>query len=220
MLRAGEYDRSCYFVNVAVTPLQRRPRADGERSRQKILQAAAELATVEGLNGLSIGRLAEHVGMSKSGLYAHFRSKEELQLATVDMASAILTREVVEPGLEAAEGLERLIALCDAFLSHVERRVFPGGCFFTSAAAEVSPRPGRVREQIAAGYREWFDLLEGEARKAQELGELDKGVDPKQLVFEVNGMLIAANVFFFLFDDAEELDRARRGVRDRILNSG
>ncbi len=205
---------------MAGTPTQRRPRADGERSRQKILQAAAELSTVEGLNGLSIGRLAEHVGMSKSGLYAHFRSKEELQLATVDVASEILTAEVVVPGLEAPEGAQRLLALCDAFLAHVERRVFPGGCFFTSAAAEVSPRPGPVREAIAQGYREWIGLLEEQADRAKQLGEIDARADTSQLVFELNGLLVAANVFFFLFDDPAELERARRGVRERLQNLG
>jgi AcrR family transcriptional regulator len=205
---------------VAVTPRERRPRADGERSRQKILQAAAELATVEGLNGLSIGRLADHVGMSKSGLYAHFRSKEELLLATVDTADAILSEQVIVPGLEAPEGRERLVALCDAFLSHVERRVFPGGCFFASAAAELSMQPGRVREQIAESYREWTALLEGQAETARELGELPDGVDVPQLVFELNGMLVAANVFFLLYDDPGELERARRGVRERLANPG
>jgi len=205
---------------VSAAPSQRRPRADGERSRQRILQAAAELSTVEGLNGLSIGRLAEHVGMSKSGLYAHFRSKEELQLATVDVAGEILTAEVVVPGLEAPEGAQRLLALCDAFLAHVERRVFPGGCFFTSAAAEVSPRPGPIREAIAQGYREWIELLEEQADKAKDLGEIDGRTDTSQLVFELNGLLVAANVFFFLFDDPAELERARRGVRKRLQNLG
>jgi AcrR family transcriptional regulator len=220
VLRRGEYDRSCYFVNVAVAPRERRPRADGERSRQKILQAAAELATVEGLNGLSIGRLAEHVGMSKSGLYAHFRSKEELQLAAVETASRILTEEVVVPALPEPEGTRRLVALCDAFISHVERRVFPGGCFFASAAAELTMRPGRVREQIAAGYREWIRMLEEQADKAKELGEIDRDADTQQLVFELNGIMVAANVFYLLFDDPGELERARRGVRERLQKLG
>ena len=204
---------------MAVAPSSRRPRADGVRSRQKILQAAAELATVEGLNGLSIGNLATHVGMSKSGLYAHFRSKEELQLATVETALRILTDEVVVPVLDKPEGLERLIGLCDAFLSHVERRVFPGGCFFTSAAAELSLQPGRVREQIVAGYREWMAMLEEQVVNAQENGEIARGADTEQLVFELNGLLVAANVFFLLYEDPEELERAKRAVRLRLETS-
>lgn len=203
---------------MSTTPRERRPRADGERSRQRILQAAAELSTIEGLNGLSIGRLAEHVGMSKSGLYAHFRSKEELQIATVEAADRIVADEVVVPALEAPEGVRRLIAYCDAFLSHVERRVFPGGCFFASAAAELSTRPGRVRELIAASYREWIDLLVEQTEAAKALGELRRDVDSEQLVFELNGMLIAANVFFLLHEDEGELERARRGLRERLEN--
>jgi AcrR family transcriptional regulator len=199
---------------------ERRRRADGERSRQKILQAAAELATVEGLDGLSIGRLAEHVGMSKSGLYAHFRSKEELELATVEAAARILIQEVLVPGLEAPEGAQRLIALSEAFLSHVERRVFPGGCFFVSSSAELNSRPGRVRDRIVAEYRVWIDLLREQVRKAQELGEIDRSTDIDQLVFEVNGILVAGNAFYLLFEDPEELERARRGVRERLQQSG
>src|SRR5882757_3841669 len=98
----------------------RRP-TSGERSRQTILEAAAQLATIEGLDGLSIGRLAEAVGMSKSGLYAHFRSKLELQLATISTADEIFRREVIDPGEAPAPGVARVLGLCDAFLSHVER---------------------------------------------------------------------------------------------------
>src|SRR3954454_24433110 len=98
---------------------ERKPRADGLRSRETILRAAAGLATVDGLEGVSIGNLAAHIGMSKSGLYAHFRSKEELQLATIDTALEIFAAEVVEPTLGIADPLERLRALSAAFLSHV-----------------------------------------------------------------------------------------------------
>src|SRR3954464_14996244 len=113
----------------------RRTRSDGERSRKTILRAAASLATVDGLEGLSIGNLAAHIGMSKSGLYAHFRSKEELQLATVATAGEIFVADVVTPTEGIADPLERVRALCDGFLSHIERRVFPGGCFFIAVGA-------------------------------------------------------------------------------------
>src|SRR5689334_5924571 len=118
-----------------------RRRNKGERSRNAILTAAARLATTYGLHGLSIGELAEHLGMSKSGLYAHFKSKEELELATIDAAAVVFNREVLEPAMAAPPGVRRLRKLSDAFLSHLERRVFPGGCFFAAVAAELDTRP-------------------------------------------------------------------------------
>src|SRR3954468_11615793 len=111
-----------------VTRAARRRRADGERSRAAILREAARLATVEGLDGLSLGRLADAVGMSKSGLFAHFRSKEELQLATVEVAEEIFSAEVLAPAQDAAPGLARLNAYVDLFIAHVRAGVFPGGC--------------------------------------------------------------------------------------------
>ena len=124
----------------------RKRRSDGERSRNAILREAAQLATVEGIGGLSIGRLADAVGMSKSGLFAHFGSKEELQLATIETASALFTEQVVEPALAAPTGLERLRQLAENFLRHVEDGVYPGGCFFASVAAEMDTHPGPVRD--------------------------------------------------------------------------
>src|SRR3954471_6014457 len=124
----------------------RRRRADGERSRSAILHEAARLATVEGLDGLSLGRLADAVGMSKSGLFAHFGSKEELQLATVEAASAIFEELVIGPAGEVTAGLPRLRAYVEGFLDHVEESVFPGGCFFVSAMSELDTRPGPVRD--------------------------------------------------------------------------
>ena len=114
-------------------------RADGERSRATILDAATKLATVEGLDGLSIGRLADHIGMSKSGLYAHFGSKEELQLAAVDTAVEIFAAAVIEPARQVEGAYARLEALCESFLRYLEKPVFPGGCFFASARPSSTP---------------------------------------------------------------------------------
>ena len=141
------------------TATARRQRADGRRSRDAILDTAAQLATIDGLDGLSIGGLAERTGMSKSGLYAHFKSKEELQLATIERADEIFAREVLDRARARPEGLPRLWALADAFLSHIERDVFPGGCFFAAVAAEFSTHPGRVKERILAFNVEWFGEL-------------------------------------------------------------
>src|SRR5947208_12442294 len=112
----------------AGTPTGRKPRADGVQSRRAILRAAAQLATTRGLEGLSIGELAQHIGMSKSGLYAHFKSKEELELATIETAAEVFDRDVLGPASESPGGLKRVLALSEAFLQHLEKRVFPGGC--------------------------------------------------------------------------------------------
>jgi AcrR family transcriptional regulator len=188
----------------------------GERTRSAILDEAARLATVVGLEGLSIGRLAQAIGMSKSGLYAHFGSKQELQLATIEAARETFIAEVLRPALGAPKGIQRLLAACEEFLAHVERRVFPGGCFFSAAAADVGTRPGPVRDSIAAQQRAWLALLEGLARDAQELGELDPDADLSQLAFELHALLVAANTSFILQGDASVFERARRAIRNRL----
>jgi AcrR family transcriptional regulator len=194
----------------------RSERTKGQRTRSAILAEAARLATVDGLEGLSIGGLASAIGMSKSGLYAHFGSKLDLQLATLESARETFIAEVLMPSLRARQGVRRLLAACEAFLSHVERRVFPGGCFFAAAAAEVGSRPGPVRDAVAAQQSDWIELLERLARKAVELGELAPDVDPAQLAFELNAVLVAANTSFILRGDAAVFDRARAAVRRRL----
>ena len=194
----------------------RRRRADGERSRQAILRAAANLATIDGLEGLSIGNLAAHIGMSKSGLYAHFGSKEELQLATVETAREVFDAEIVEPSEAVADPLERLQALCEGFLSHVERRVFPGGCFFASATAEFDTRPGPVKDKIASVQQHWLERLRQLIREAQKAGSLDSTEDPAQLAFELEAYLLMGNTAFVLDDDPSHLRRARTAIRNRL----
>src|SRR5436305_9194065 len=126
----------------------RKRRSDGARSRSAILDEATRLATVEGIDGLSISRLAEAVGMSKSGLFAHFGSKEELQLATIETANSLFVQEVLDPASTATSGFERLTRLVDRYLSYVEVETFPGGCFFASVLAEVDMHPGAVRDRL------------------------------------------------------------------------
>lgn len=191
-------------------------RSKGERTRSAILAEAARLATVDGLDGLTIGGLATAIGMSKSGLYAHFGSKEDLQLATIASARETFVAEVFVPALAAAQGIERLRAACEAFLSHIERRVFPGGCFFAVAAADVGTRQGVVRDAVAAQQRDWLELLQRLARKAMEVGELEPDVDPAQLAFELNAVLVSASTSFVLQGDAAVFDRARAAV-SRLL---
>jgi AcrR family transcriptional regulator len=201
----------------STSPTQpRRTRADGERSRRAILRAAANLATIDGLEGISVGNLAAHIGMSKSGLYAHFRSKEELQLATVEAAREIFYAEVVEPGPAMDEPLEELRALCDRFLSYVERRVFPGGCFFASTSAEFDTHPGPVKDKIASVQQDWTELLQQLIRKAQTADSLDASEDPGQLAFEIHAFLLMGNTAFVLDDDPGHLQRARGAITNRL----
>jgi AcrR family transcriptional regulator len=200
---------------VGTTPIQTK----GERTRTTILDEAARLATVVGLDGLTIGGLANAIGMSKSGLYAHFGSKQELQLATIDAARRTFVEEVLRPALSAPKGIQRLLAICETYLSHIERWVFPGGCFFSAAAADVGSWPGPARDSIAAQRREWLEILERLAREAQQLGELDRNLAPAQLAFELQALLAAANTTFILNGDAEVFERARRAVRERIHTS-
>ena len=194
----------------------RRQRSDGIRSREAILQRATSLATVEGLEGLSIARLADAVGMSKSGLFAHFKSKEELQLATIETADAIFRAEVVEPALAAPSGIARLRALCEAFLGHLERSVFPGGCFFASVAAEIDTHPGPVHDRALASVAEWFEQLRRAVAEAQADHAIDPGEDATQVAFELNAFLLLANAQYVATGDPATLGRARQAIERRL----
>lgn len=192
-----------------MTSPNRAVRSDGVRTRAAILDAATRLATVTGLEGLSISELAEAVGMSKSGLYAHFGSKQDLQLATIEAARAEFIEVVVEPAMAADEPIDRLMALCDGFLDYVGDRVFPGGCFFVSAAAEFGPRSGPVHDKIATVQQEWADLLVAAAEHAHATGQLPGHATPEQTAFHLGAVLAGANVTFILHDDPRHLEQAR-----------
>ncbi len=190
---------------------KRRTRADGERTKQLILETAVRLATIEGLDGLSIGNLALATGVSKSGVYAHFDSKEDLQLATVTTARALFIDVVVVPALET-EGLERLHTLCESFLAYVEHRTLPGGCFFAAAAAELGGRSGPLKAAVAANQTDWIALLTAAAESAKAREELPADSDVEILVFELNALVIAANTGFILHDDPAIISRARAAI--------
>ena len=193
----------------------RRTRADGERSRQRILETAARLATVEGIDGLSIGRLAQATGMSKSGLFAHFASKEELQLAAIGTARSIFMDDVVAPAEEEQPGLARLERLCEGMLSHIDRRVFPGGCFFAVVGSEQAGKPGPVLDRVVEVGNEWIARLAEAVHEAQERGELDTTIKAEQLAFELNAYLQMADLVFQL-GDAEGISRGRDAIRTRL----
>jgi len=174
------------------------------------------LATVDGLDGLSIGNLAHALDMSKSGLYAHFGSKQDLQLATVEAASQIFRSQVVEPARAAPAGLEQIVALCDAFFDYLAGRTFPGGCFFAGAVLEMGTRPGPVKEQIAAFQDGFTALIRQFVVTALAQHELPADEEPDALTFEIGGIILAANTSFVLHQDMATLEMARKVVRRRL----
>src|SRR4029453_14221095 len=161
-------------------------KAQGEGTRKAILEAAVHMASADGLGGLTIGGLLGALGMSKMRLFAHFGSKEDLQVATVEAARSIFIREVIRPSFEGEHGLVDLWHLCDTWLSYVEGGVFRGGCFFAAVAAEFDSRPGRVRDRIAEIMKEWLATLRGAVADPQTAGELKGEVDPAQIAFWFN----------------------------------
>jgi AcrR family transcriptional regulator len=189
----------------------------GDRTRRAILTAAVNVASVEGLEGLSIGRLATELEMSKSGLFAHFGSKEELQISTVRAAAAIFVHRVVRPAEEGFEpGIARLQAMLDAWLDYMERGIFAGGCFFAAATVEMDGRPGPVRDAVAAQMSSWAGLLTDYARAAIERGELAADTDPEQLAFELDALGTAVNSGWQLHEDTRVFDRGHRAIRRRL----
>jgi AcrR family transcriptional regulator len=188
----------------------------GQRTRNSILEAAAALATEEGLDPLSIGRLADATGMSKSGLFAHFGSKEELQLATVEYAAALFVAEVIDPARSAPKGLARIWSLCDHMIGYSERQVFPGGCFFAATSFEFNNRPGPVRDRIESMIRSWLSYLEHAVEQAQEAGELDPGASAREVSFQLDAFAQASNAQYQLFRDPQVFDDARRAIQERL----
>jgi AcrR family transcriptional regulator len=180
------------------------------------VREAVSLATLDGLDGLSIGNLADALDMSKSGVYAHFGSKQELQLATLDEAGRIFTAEVIEPALAARPGRAQLVALCDAFFDYLRRRTLPGGCFWCGVVVEMGTRSGPVKEGIVTFQAGFMALILQMILTALEAGELPADEDPEALTFELSGIMFAANANFVLRDDPGALDMARSIVRRRL----
>jgi AcrR family transcriptional regulator len=212
-------DRSCYDSRMAEAPAAQntdRRRLRGEQTRQAILAHAAQLASSEGLDAVSLQRLATDLGISKSGLFAHFGSKEDLQLATIEEASRTFTREVLKPGLKPPAGLGRLWAMCSSYLSYLKRGVFRGGCFFEAAVSEFDSKPGPVRDAVVARRDYWVQSLARGVREAQAAGEVKADVDPEQLAWELDWILVGANNRFVVDGGTLIFERARRALRDRL----
>ncbi len=194
--------------------------AEARRTRQRIVERGIALASRDGLEGLTIGRLAADLKMSKAGVLGHFGTKEALQLATLEGAAVAFSRLVWEPAADVEPGLPRLRAVCEAWIAYLDldagRAVFPGGCFFTTASIEFDARGGPVREAVARMYRVWRRRLAAEARKAVAAGDLPADTDPDQVVFELIGLFMALNQEIQLFEAPDATDRIRRAL-DRLL---
>jgi AcrR family transcriptional regulator len=191
-------------------------RLRGDRSRRAILETAATLASVEGLEGLSLGRLASHLGISKSGLYAHFDSKEQLQLETIRTATEMYGRDVMGKAVQAEPGTGQIIAFADTFLDYIRYGPFPGGCFFIASFLDPANLRGPVKQALADTQRMLLDFMAGNVRVAQQSGELPPELEPEEVAFELDAILVGADVNFVLFDDPERLSRAKLAVR-RLL---
>ena len=193
-----------------------RRRSDGEETHAAILDAAMRLASIEGLSSLTIGRLAKELDVSKSGVFAHFRSKERLQQETISAADEVFRREVLAPTLAQPEGLAQIEGFCEAYLSYVERGVFPGGCFFAQLLAEFDARSGPIHDRVVAVQRGALDALEGMIETAKARGELAADTDAAQLAFELYAALEFANYVSTLDRDPTVVERGRTAVRSTL----
>src|SRR5579864_8472938 len=192
------------------TVLYHTPRAS--KTRQEILRTSMDIASAEGLEGLSIGRLATELNMSKTGIFAHFGSKEQLQLATVNAAKQVFLEQVVQPSLTQSRGVPRLRAMLENWIGYVERIVFRGGCFFAAASAEFDSRPGAVRDEIAGLTKAWLIALQDEIAFARSAKQVKADVDPVQIAFELHAYVQEANWAFKLFNDKSAFLRARQAI--------
>ncbi len=188
----------------------------GLRSRRTIVRHAVDMASMDGLNGLSIGRLATDLGLSKSGVQALFGSKENLQVATADFARGAFDDAVIRPMLSAPRGVGRLRALVEAWIVYAQAPLFEGGCFWAANLPDFDSRPGPVRDTLTRDQRDWRGLIARELRHAVDSGEI-ADLDPELAAFQLDAVLIAANTAFRL-GDTQAADKVRR-VLDGLLGS-
>jgi AcrR family transcriptional regulator len=191
-------------------------RLRGDKTRHAILGRAMQIASIEGLEGLSLGRLAADLGISKSGLFAHFGSKEELQLKTLRAARRIFYDAAVRPSLDVPEGIERLAALVEADIDYLSGDAFDGGCLFISSAAEYDSRPGPIRDLVQETMVSWLDLLADQAAIARDHGELKPSTDPRGLVWELHAFGLALNWDRQLNRAEDARERARTASHERL----
>ena len=187
----------------------------GEATRQAIISRALKIASAEGLPALTIGHLAQDLKMSKSGLFAHFRSKRALELATIDRAREVFANEVLLPAEDLSEGIGRLWNLCDLWLQHVEEQTFPGSYFFTGALFLCARQSGPVPDAIRGAAREWFTALKRAVEQAQKQGEIEREANAERTAFELNGLLVGAH-WAHLLGDHDAFNETRAAVLHKL----
>lgn len=191
-------------------------RARGMRSRTAVLERSVQMASRDGLEGLTIGALAADLGVHKSSVHALFGSKEELQLATLAAARAILIDQVIVPALSSDAGLPRLRTIGDAWCDYLAADVFSGGCFLCAASAEMDGRPGHLRDAVESVMREWIAVLSTNIEAAVAAGELRGELDPAATAFRLNALGMAANWQRQLMNDPSGIEHARSGWRAEL----
>jgi AcrR family transcriptional regulator len=194
----------------------RRSTADVADSRVAVVEAAIDLASVEGLEGITIGRLANELGMSKSGLIGRFGDKQRMQRAVLAAAVQRFTDAVWQPASRLQPGLPRLEAIVDAWVGHLRDGVFPGGCFVTTASVEYDSRPGPLHDDVAEVVNGWLHVLAAEARRAHQAGDLPADRDPADVAFELHSLASGGSVVGRLIGDGAALDRTHAAMRRAI----
>ena len=193
--------------------------AKGEDTRDAILETALALASTGGFEGLSIGNLANAVGLSKSGLFAHFGSKEDLQLAVLRTAADRFVAEVIAPALREPRGEPRVRAMFGRWLAWEQASYLPGGCPFLAVSAELDDRPGPVRDYLVQSQRDWLDALANAARIAVAEGHFRRDLDAEQFAYELYAVILGFHQFARLLRDPHSVDRCRRSFEDLLSRS-
>jgi AcrR family transcriptional regulator len=184
-------------------------RVRGLRSRGAILERSVQMASKEGLEGLTIGGLAGELDVHKSSVFALFGSKLDLQLATLEAARRILIEQVITPSLSGEQGMPRLRAIGDAWFSYLASDVFAGGCFLSAASTEMDGRPGPLRDAVREVMGEWMAVLEANIETAKSAGDLPKATNSSAMAFRLNALGMAANWQRQLLEDLAGIDYAR-----------
>jgi AcrR family transcriptional regulator len=188
----------------------------GAETRRTILDHALQVATKEGLEGLTIGRLAQDLQLSKSGLFAHFRGKEELLLQVLETARTRFIEQVVKPGLAAPRGEPRVRSLFESWLAWERSSSLPGGCPFIAAAAELDDRPGPARDFLAQAERDWLDVLANSARTGVREGQFRPDFDADQFAYDLHGAMLSYHHLARLLRDPSAETRVRRAFESLL----